>query len=455
MISSILSFIVTMYMAGVIEKSQMGKYALYCAVYYMSGTFLTAGVDRSFLKFISNETSENQYITKLFLFVSIICLIVFAILGFLLSPFCSIEIWMGIVSIGPFICTHNASYVFRAKLEKKYEIILFMSISLINSALTFWLLHYYKNEMSPIVADFISLLVPSFVIVYIFIQRIEKPIWGENILINNRKDLIDFFSFSKPLWLAGLAFTINSQQTTFLLKFFLSYQSLGDYYFAKRMLSLVGKPLDILSKVLLAGFVIKKNVSINNYQKALSLYLLLFPCIALFVLKFLPLALEISGLEKYSSSSFYVSLFLFTFPLACTQAVMGIVNIVLNAPKTSQDSYVFTSIVMIPGGFVLIYYFGVAGAACAISFYSLILFAANVFFLMKISKEHAILSLKRGVLVQFLFSFCMFFPFNNTSSLFMSFLSVPIYFLLGHMFKIWNLNDCLELIKITIQRKKI
>ncbi len=440
MISSAVSFFVTMHMARVIQKAELGKYAMYVAIYSLSGAFLTAGVDRTFVKFVGEGDEDYSDLIVLYLLFTLCFGILFSVIGVLLSPFFEHEIWMGLIAIGPFICTYNAACIFRGRLERTSEVKLIVGISLLNSLLTVTLLSFYQNEWAPIIADFLSLLIPSIVLIYIFFQRVRSLSREKILLRNNHQMVRNFFKFAKPLWFAGVAYAINSQLTNFLIKAFLNYKSLGDFYFAKTMLMLISKPLDTLSKVLLAGFSIKREVDLKHFRTIIGTNLLLFPSLALFVINALPFMTAALGLKQYSNANFYVALLVLSLPLICIQALMGIANVVFNVPEVSQNSHVFSTVVCVPASVGLIYYFGVPGAALVPSLYALLLFFVNVFLLRNIASSHAILSLKMGILGEALYVLSLLLSFY-CGSLLTVWLIIGVYALCGHVCKIWDIYE--------------
>ena len=453
MISSAISFFVTMYMVRIIQKAELGKYAIYVAIYSLSGAFLTAGMDRTFVKFVGEKDDDYADLIVLYILLTLCCAIIFGVIGILLSPIFDHEIWMGIIAIGPFVCTYNAACIFRGRLEQSSEIKLVMGISFLNSLLTITLLSFCQNEWAPIIGDFLSLLIPSFVLMYVFFRRIG-PISREKILLTNKRKMVrDFFNFAKPLWFAGVAFATNDQLTSFLIKAFLNYKSLGEFYFARTMLMLIHKPVDTLSKVLLAGFSIKREVDLKHFKTIIGANLLLFPSLAIFVINALPVLIAVLGLKQYSDAGFYVTLLVLSLPLICVQAIMGIVNVVFNVPVVSQRSYVFSSVLCAPASVGMIYYLGIPGAALVPSLYALVLFFANVFLLRNIAREHAILSLKLGVVGEVLYGVSLLFSFY-CGNLFTVWLIIGVYVLFGgYILKLWDLRESYSILVRVFKKK--
>jgi len=451
MIASAVSFLVTLYMARIIQKAELGKYAIYVAIYSLSGAFLTSGMDRTFVKFVGEENEDYADLVALFLLFTLCFATLFLAIGLLLSPFLDHEIWMGIVAIGPFICTYNAACIFRGRLEQTSEVKLILGISFLNSLLTITFLSFYENEWAPILGDFLSLLIPSIVLIYVFFRRVGNLSKEKILLANNHQMVKRFFKFVRPLWFAGVAFSINNQLTSFLIKAFLNYKSLGEFYFAQTMLMLIHKPIDTLSKVLLAGFSIKREVDLRHFRTIIGVNLLLFPILAIFVINVLPFLIMTIGLEQYGNADFYVTLFVLSLPLMCIQALMGIVNVVFNMPEVSQKSYIFSTVVCAPTSVALIYYFGVPGAAIVPSLYALVLFFVNVFLLRNAARSHAFLSLKMGMLGEALYGLSLVVSFYY-GNFFTVWLIIAAYVFCGHICKIWNLSEIYAILTRSLRR---
>lgn len=453
MASSGVSFLVTIYMAKTITVEDMGVYAFYVAVYSLCGSFITSGVDRTFVKFIGNGERDYSSLLSLYLLITLFCILFFLLLGIFLIPFLRFEIWLGVIAVGPFVCVQLGAVIFRGKLEKKNEILLIMSISLINSISTFILLSIDKTAKSPISADFASLVIPSILITILFLKRLGGVPSFFFFCKNEKKLVVDFFTFAKPLWLAGIAFSGRSQLSNFLIRYYLGYQSLGVFFFSRHLLGLATKPVDILTKVLLAGFSIKNDVEINNYKSVLSLNLIVFPAICLLIVFSLPFGLEMVGLDEYKGASLYVSILSLALPLTCVQAIMGVVNVVFNVPDVSQKTYVLSAVVSIPFSVVLIKYFGVVGACCVPVLFSFLLFFFNVKFLSKCAPQHSRIAFKVGVGAQLIYATALFTGYYF-SNVFISMVLVFLYLVFGHFSKVWNLYELFKVLSSSISNQR-
>ena len=439
--SSGLSFVVTMYMAKVIEKSHIGKYAFYVTIYSLLGTTITAGIDKTFIRFLGEKTESYANLIQLYVQITIYCLLIFLAVGLLLMPYLSHEVSLGVIATGPFICTQLSVIIFRGRLERANEIRLMMGISLLNSSLTFVFLSFSKNEWAPIGADFLSLLIPSIVAVCVILRRIDSLKYLKYIFNPKPSPLLrEFVTFAKPLWLAGVAFSFHSQQSSILIKTFLNYKSLGDFYFAKQLLLLIHKPVDVLSKVLLAAFSLKNNVSFENFKRTISIKLAIFPVLAILVLTFLPYMIDLFDLASYKNSSTYVRLFVLALPFVCIQSVVSIVHIVSNNPRVNRNSYFITSMIMIPVGALLVYFFGVKGAAVSPSLYAFVLFISQVYYLKKTHKEFFDISVKYGLVAQVLYT-CMLIAGAYFGNIFTVWGFIVVYFAFGHLLRLWDIHN--------------
>lgn len=375
LLSSAISFAVTMVVARHISKEALGTYGFYVTIYSLFGMIFGSGVNQALVKFLGNKAEDRQELHRL-------VLAAFWFLALLTWPAAAFAFWMrsdvwgwGLAAIPFFAISLLASSTFRAEFAKGKELALRMSVSLLNSTLTLaFIFLAVQPELAPIRGDFLSIAIPGFFLVAFF-ARISNGWSPRRLLSTVRGDTTGrLLRFAVPLAIAGLAFVLYANASSMLIRTFVGLEALGEYYFALQLMMLLEKPMVILANLMLAGFSNEPDISTRDHRRLVTFNMTVFPLVAIGLAFGGPTILRIADFvlgpiggtplaQKYASAPMYVSLFALATPGRCVEFLVSTLAIARGMPQVNRNTHVTTTCVGLPILTALVWWFGPWGAA--------------------------------------------------------------------------------------------
>src|SRR5688572_27698859 len=154
LVSSAISFAVTMIVAKRISREALGLYGFYVTVYAFLGMLLCSGINQALVKRLG-EAKDASPLVRFALSLSLVLAIACWPLAFLLHRAGALATAFGVAALPFFVLQLLAASVFRAGFEKKKEVTLRLAVSLLNSAITVGLVFLaFDPERAPIIGDF-------------------------------------------------------------------------------------------------------------------------------------------------------------------------------------------------------------------------------------------------------------------------------------------------------------
>lgn len=380
LISSAVSFAVTMVIARRVPKEALGLYGFYVTLYSFAGMLLVGGVNQALSKFLADPREDRRQITRLALagcaVVASICWPLAAGAWFIAdTPAYS----AALVVIPFFLLTAFGNSVFRSEFAKWKEVAIVCGISATNSILTVAFLYgTTRPDHAPIAGDLLSYVLPGAILAVVLVRRALGPAQAAPGADSAAKPdaLRRLLVFAWPLTVASIAFVIYSNAASFLIRGFVGLAALGDYFFAIQLMHLIDKPLQILARVVLAGFSARPDAMPAEHRRFLAFNLAFFPPLAAAVVFLCPYLLITAdwvlgsagaGGEplaiRYVHAPFYVALFALAVPARCVEFLVSSLAIARGRPQVNRDTHVFTALAALPILALLVITFGATGAA--------------------------------------------------------------------------------------------
>lgn len=377
LMSSALSFAVTMVIARRVPKEALGLYGFYVTLYSFAGMLVMSGLNQALVKFLADEREDRRQITRLALLASAAFAAVCwpaAVLSWRHTT--SIAIPAALVVIPFFLVTAFGNSVFRSEFAKWKEVAIVCGISVTNSAFT--LSFAFASTLptyAPIAGDLLSYVLPGTIVVLVLARRALAPSAPPGIPPQPRP-LKRLLRFALPLALAGLAFVVYTNSASLLIRGLVGLAALGDYYFALQLMYLIDKPLQILARVVLAGFAARPDAGLEEHRRLMTFNLAFFPPLAAVVVFLAPtfmaaadFALGRAGAGgeplavRYEHAPFYVALFALAVPARCVEFLVSSLAIARGRPEVNRDTHVLTALAALPILASLVWLFGPTGAA--------------------------------------------------------------------------------------------
>lgn len=451
LLSSAISFAVTMVVARHISKESLGTYGFYITIYSLFGMIFGSGLNQSLVKFLGNKAEDRHELHRL---VLALC----GMLALVFWPAAAVAFWMrsdvwgwGLAAIPFFAISLFASSSFRAEFAKGKELGLRMSISLLNSTLTLAFVYLaVRPEIAPIRGDFLSITIPALFIA-VYFARISDGwspfrLWAT--LRGNTASRL--FHFAVPLAIAGLAFILYSNASSMLIRAFVGLEALGEYYFALQLMFLLEKPMQILANLVLAGFSNEPDISVKDHRRLVTFNLSVFPLIAIGLGFGGPMILAVADIilgpvggsplaVKYASASIYVSLFALAVPARCVEFLVSSLAIARGMPQVNRNTHVTTACIGLPILALLVWMFGPWGAAAMPLVYQVIFLSIQARQLRAVMPE-IIASTSRAAIVGTVLAGSALAVSAWTGSVLLFFPCAAAYVIGGHLLGGWDLK---------------
>lgn len=451
LLSSAVSFAVTMVVARHISKEALGAYGFYVTIYSLFGMIFGSGLNQALVKFLGNKAEDRHELHRL---VLALC----GMLALVTWPAAAVAFWMrsdlwgwGLSAIPFFALGLLAASSFRAEFAKGKELALRMSVSLLNSTLTLaFVFLAVKPEIAPIRGDFLSIAIPGLFIAVIF-ARTSGGWDPRRLLATVRGDTAArLLRFAVPLAIAGLAFVLYSNAASMLIRAFVGLEALGEYYFALQLMMLLEKPMQILANLVLAGFSNEPDISERDHRRLVSFNLTVFPLIAIGLGFGGPTILAVADLVlgpiggsplavKYASAPMYVALFALAVPCRCVEFLVSTLAIARGMPQVNRNTHVTTTCIGLPLLALLVWTFGAWGAAAMPLVYQVIFLSIQARQLRTIMPE-IIRSTSWAAVVGTVLAGSTLAVSAWTGSVFLFFPCAAAYVVGGHLLRGWDLR---------------
>lgn len=375
LVSSGVSFVVTMMVARHISKESLGLFGFYLTIYAFLGTLICAGLNQTLVRSFGAKVEDRAELTRVLLGVVMLVASVAWPLS-LLAHASGYAAWGWALSTLPFmVVTVLGASEFRANFSRRKEVALTLSVSGLNSLLTVALVFLSdRPDMAPILGDFLSLAIPGTLLLLLFLRRdgVMNPF---RLLGRSRGETATrLFTFALPLTIAAAAFVAYTHAASLLIRAMVGLAALAEFYFALQLMHILEKPMQILARVVLAGFAQDPAIDPAAHRRLITFNVTVFPLLAAGVAFGAPVLLAIVDwamgdaageplVSKYAVSPLYVAVFAVAVPARSVEFLVSNLAIARGKPQVNRNTHVITTSVTVPLLAGLIWTFGPWGAA--------------------------------------------------------------------------------------------
>lgn len=374
LLSSAISFLVTMVVARRIPREALGLYGFYVTIYAFLGMLVCSGLNQALVKLSGSHPEDRRDLTKLSLSIAAALAIVAWPAAVVASLYGAVAWTWGLAAMPFFVLTLMGASLFRSAFERKNEVRLQVAISILNSTLTISFVFLATPELARIHGDFLSIAIPGAVLAILFAARAglrgPRDLFGALRTPAAKRTL----AFAVPLSIAGAAFVAYSNAASLLIRGLIGLSALGEYYFALQLMLILEKPLEILASVVLAAFAQDPNITPDKHRRLVTFNLAVFPMVAAGVVFAAPLLLQtvdvlLRGaggeplMTKYANAPLYLALFALAVPFRCIEFLVSTLAIARGRPEVNRNTHVLTTSFALPTLAALVWYFGPWGAA--------------------------------------------------------------------------------------------
>ena len=316
--------IVTIVLARIFGPNLFGKYAFIKQAYDVLIVFILFGGDKSLIYF--SAINKNDGVNKL---VSVIKFVIIIVIVFFLGSIFikdelsknydfSFTIFFIIIFAATLlinlILTFIESYFIGIKSLKTY----FKSV--IISALFYLPLSYFFGYRFGILGVFLAFLV-HYLIQFFYIYYKESHVFGKREMISIKNDLKQLYTFSFPIGIGELLVILTAFYTSIILIKNASFEDLGLYNVAMRMVMFIVFIPNLLNNILLSYFTISSNKE-KFLLKTVFLNLILSGIVGLvFYIFSKPIFSIIGGYFEENLNEVFINLILGILPF-CSSLVL-------------------------------------------------------------------------------------------------------------------------------------
>lgn len=368
LLTSFVTFMVTILLARAITKEELGMYGLFQAYFVLAGAITSFGLSQSIVKFVAERSVDVREIHTLVGAVVGVMAVVLTLAGAALLHFGHDVLGLAVMTLPAYHLFDFALSYARAHLWKRAESAIILGSSLGTSVFIVALLPVFPDHRAPIYGQMLSAYTTAGVLlaVFLFVRRGEArfmPIHGGW--------LKDFALVAYPIFITAILYTVSGVADRFIVEQHLGLLVLGEYFLAMTLFNILDKPVALLSRVLLShlcgpGAQLDPQRHIESVRTVMRLNVVLLPVFSLLVVGILPVVLVYFFNKDYSNTFDILAIVSVIMAVKAFEVVNSMLAIAKNNAKTNVHSQFLSLLIYLPMALVFVRFFGIAGVAVAI-----------------------------------------------------------------------------------------
>ncbi|GBC59254.1 hypothetical protein DENIS_0190 [Desulfonema ishimotonii] len=433
-----------MYAAKVLGKTEFGVYNHYVLVYSTISGFLTAGTQKSLITFINADREQNKPLFIRLLLTFAFFLFLTSLLIFYIGRyFYSLSTCLALIAVVPNVFVMLAGLVYRSGLNAKGEVAIQMTVSLSNSLLTILLLILWASQYAPILADFLSLLIPSLIVFYILSKSREN---SSLFILPSDPKLSLFWKTTGPLWIAGILSHININARQLLVDWYLGVDNLAILSFVVAVFTMIQRPIEMIQRAVLPVLTINKEWE-GEEKKLMSINLLIFPLLAICIFVCYTTFLELGNYHAYKNTLPHMLILGVGLPIGSIEFIFVAMCIAVGRQDIHKNVMFLSIFINLPLYYLFIVKWGLLGAFCSYSLYSIVYGLILGFKLRHIFKDQIIFACAKLTRCMIVYLFCLVWIYKYPDT-FYTFGAI-LFFVLGTRgFGLWDRTKLKEVYRI-------
>lgn len=377
-----------------LTTEQFGDYQLYVTVVELAAGVFIVGFDHALITYINREEGNDRRFIRLFLAYGLLLSTTFGAAGALALGVVDLPVALGLAAVGPFVTAELGKLIFRARLEKAWELSLQGAQSLtwsVGSALTvmaYWLIvpdadrdpeGGWAPAWVPIFWGITSCLGTALAAALVLRKRLHGAPEAEGRLDPFGARYAALWMDYRPIWLGGVAFIVNIQIAKLITEIEVGREALGRLGYVAAVMTFFHKPLALVQRAALPLFTQFPDEVPGAFRNLIRINHTAFPLLAIAILAAYDLMLRFPGPDKFADTWIYLAIIISPAPIFTAEYLVATVAVARGHARNTKTANIRALFVNVPLSFLLVHAFGLAGAAIASAAYPA-LFAALMIF---------------------------------------------------------------------------
>ncbi len=440
--------------AKTIGKEALGIYFYFITVTTLGGAVLAFGLGRTLAKYVAEKRNgEGGEVVGSVLALQAVISVVLAAVGFLTWGHIELVYSLALIAVGPFTFFDLACAVLRGQLDRNREVPAVFLAALLRLMSVWLCVSLIGNIWSPTVGLVLAYLSVAVLSLAYFIWR-HPEWWRPRPLIRTYSETAfwTLMGLAAPLWMTDVLAIISDQADRFLVQGQLGYVVLAEYSAAFTLISLIGQPVAVMSRMYLVTFARGFYTEAAKYRRIVAINLAFIPCIALGVVALAEPLTRILFTAEYTLVPTLVAILSIASVTKSAEVMNTAFTIAQDYPQINRNAKIGTTLIYLPTAFFLVRTYGVMGAAWSYvlswAAYALI----HMGFMRRRLPDHAACAFRLTLAGLALYAVVLAAMRFSSLGLF-SVLFAPLYLGLGHALRIWDLDEGIELVHRLIPRR--
>lgn len=438
---SITRVLVKSLIAKTLGKEALGAYAYYATVMVLATSILAFGLKRSVAKLVASRKEEPLF-APLVSAVMTIFIVASLILGgaaLLLNGRLDWVYVLILVGVGPATLFDVACATLRGQFDQRREVSALLLSVVVQAGCILALVLLSRDMHAPVWGLATSYVLLGLATTAYFMRR-YRGVWRLSSLpgIFTSQDFKLLMALTAPIWITEILGFISQQADALIVQGQLGYSALAEYAAAFTFIGLMDQPISVLSRVFLVTFAGGYYNDFEQYKQVTSINLLMFSAMGF------GLALAASPLTPI----FFTTAFTMTPALVIILTATSIFNsvevinssltIAQDYPQANRNAKIIALVFYLPLAFFLTARYQVFGAAWSnVASWGIYTFV-HALYMRRRMPEHGIHTLRTMAIGMGLYAGVIaVYWFTRTAWMMLA--AVPVYFILGHFLKLWNL----------------
>lgn len=380
--TGVLTKVVEMLVIGdALTEAQYGEYRHFLLILELGSGIFFYGFDQALVTFIGKGKKNYPLFVRFFLSYALLLGLVSAVAGFLTSRLYGFSTTLAVAAIGLFVVAEIGKLIFRARMEKAWELGLLALQSLtwsVGCAVTVLLWdrpevvvegQAWLPSSVPIWWHFAGIVFVATIVLSVMGYRMAKEGSGYFEFRPRGERYVELWRDYRPLWLAGFAFVVNVKVIELMVDVQLGREAFGQYGFVMGMMLFIQRPLSLVQRAALPLFTRHPDEVPHGFRQMVRLNVCIFPLIAIGLLGFYDLVLQYGTLSKYAETWPLLALVLVATPTFVVEYLIATAATARGFAQNNKRANIVALIINIPLASLIVWLFGLWGAAIAAMIY--------------------------------------------------------------------------------------
>lgn len=429
--------------AKVVGKEALGTYAFYTTAQCLGISLLAFGLTRTLTKHVATSKEETDYgpVVSAVIVLLVGLSVALAGVAFLLRDHLDWVWVLVLIGIGPATLFQLARATLRGQFDRNREIIAAFLSTGVQGVSVVSMVVVLGDPRAPVIGAVIASLLMAVAAILYFLQR--NPAWWKPARLRRCYASTEFrhlLNLAAPLWITDVLAIVGHQADQFIVKGQLGYLHLAEYAAAFTFIGLLSQPLSVLSRTFLVTFASGFYTSVEKYRRVSSFNLACISTLGLAVTVLSIPLVPVIFTEEYRLAPTLVTILSTAFVFKSVEVLNTALTIAQDYPQANRNSKIWTTVLYLPLAFFMVSRFGVVGAAWSnvISWggYALI----HALYMRRRLPMHAAHTFRETILGTILYMGVVWSVWLMNVGWF-ALLAIPAYLGLGHLLRLWDLNQ--------------